>query len=78
MPVRLIAARDRRSPNRLPTPVCKCCGTAESVVAIIRTTRFVYFRCQQCRELLPKRVPPVALRYGLIACVSDDAGRADA
>ena len=71
MPVTLVASKDRRSPNRLPTPMCGRCGTVESVIPVIRTTRFVYFRCQQCRELLPKRIPSLELGYGLVACVRD-------
>jgi hypothetical protein len=73
MSVVLIPSRDRRSPNRVPTPHCRGCGTTGSVIAVIRTARFVYFRCQECRELLPKRVPPTVLGYGLVACVSDPA-----
>jgi transcription elongation factor Elf1 len=69
MSVVLIARADRRRPNRLPTPTCPRCGTDESVIAVIRTMQFVYFRCDQCRELLPKRIPPVGLGYGLVAHV---------
>jgi transcription elongation factor Elf1 len=71
MTVTLIACADRRRPNRLPTPTCPHCRTDESVIAVIRTTQFVYFRCHQCRQLLPKRIPPVELGYGLVAHVVD-------
>lgn len=71
MTVVLIARADRRHPNRLLTPGCPSCGTDESVIAVIRTTQFVYFRCCQCRELLPKRIPAVRLGYGLVAHVAD-------
>ena len=71
----LVPSRDRRSPNRLPTPSCPQCGTDESVIGVIRTRRFVYFRCQDCRELLPTLIPPLELGYGLVAHVSDEAGQ---
>ncbi|RPI53335.1 MAG: hypothetical protein EHM55_14110 [Acidobacteria bacterium] len=59
-----VAAVERRSPNRLPTPACPYCGTEDYVVAVIRTKTFIFFRCQVCREreLLPKVIPSVALR----------------
>jgi hypothetical protein len=59
---------DRRSPNRLPTPSCPRCGSDRFVVAVIRTTKFVFFRCQSCREreLLPKVIPGVASSPGLL------------
>ena len=69
MTVMLLARADRRLPNRLPTPTCPQCGTDEPLVAIIRTMRFVYFRCHKCRELLPKLIPPLGLGYGLVARV---------
>ena len=65
--VQLIPSADRRGPNRLPTPRCPQCGTDGNVTAVIRTTRFVYFRCAFCREVLPKLIPPVVLGHGLIA-----------
>ena len=71
MTVVLVACADRRRPNRLQTPHCPRCGTDESVIAVIRTALFVYFRCHQCRELLPKRIPPVSLGYGLVAHVAE-------
>ena len=71
MPITLVRSRDRRRPNRLTTPTCITCGTDNSVIAVIRTRRFVYFRCEECRELLPKRIPPVGLGHGLVACMSD-------
>jgi len=69
MTVTLVARADRRRPNRLPTPTCSYCGPDEFLVAVIRTTQFVYFRCHQCRDLQPKRIPPVGLGYGLVAHV---------
>jgi transcription elongation factor Elf1 len=69
MSVLLIARADRRRPNRLPTPECPHCGSDESVIAVLRTKQFVYFRCDECRELLPRRIPPVGLGYGLVAHV---------
>ena len=57
MTVTLRACADRRRSNRLPTPSCPHCGTAESVSAVIRTKEFVYFRCFGCRALLPKLIP---------------------
>jgi hypothetical protein len=73
MSVALVACVDRRRPNRLLTPACTTCGNDEAVIATIRTKLFVYFRCHQCRELLPKRIPPVGLGYGLVAHVADEA-----
>jgi len=37
-------------------------------VAVIRTTKFVFFRCQSCREreLLPKVIPGVASNPGVL------------
>ena len=70
MTVSLVACADRRRANRLPTPPCPRCSTDESVSAVIRTKQFVYFRCQQCRALLPKLIPSIELRYGLVARVT--------
>jgi hypothetical protein len=59
----LLRARpDRRNPNRLLTPVCPVCSTDREVVAIIRTSKFVYFRCHQCRTLVTKAMPVVLSR----------------
>ena len=68
MSVLTFAAVDRRSPNRLPTPSCPHCGTDQFVVAVIRTTKFVFFRCQSCREreLMPKVVPGLAASPGML------------
>jgi transposase-like protein len=71
MTVSLVASIDRRSSNRLPTPACPQCGTEESVIVVIRTRRFVYFRCHRCRELLPTPIPPVELGHGFVAHVTD-------
>lgn len=57
MTVTLIAAVDRRRPNRVSPPACPLCGTDEAVTVLSRTPTFVYFRCEACRELLPARVP---------------------
>lgn len=73
MTVMLIARADRRRPNRLPTPSCQYCGTDEPLIAVIRTAQFVYFRCHQCRDLAPKRIPAVGLGYGLVAHVAGGA-----
>ena len=62
MTVTLIAAVDRRHPNRVAPPVCPRCGTDDAVAVVNRTATFVYFRCDVCRELLPIRVPAVARR----------------
>lgn len=67
MHVTLLARADRRRANRLRTPPCPACGTDEFVSVVIRTSRFVYFRCGECRALLPKLMPPVELPYGLVA-----------
>ena len=55
---------ERRSANRLQTPSCPYCGSDHSVVAVIRTKSFVFFRCTRCRnrELLPKVIPSVRVR----------------
>ena len=60
MTVTLIAAVDRRSPNRVSPPVCPRCGTDAAVTVMNRTTTFVYFGCDMCRELLPVPVPVIA------------------
>ena len=73
MAVILVAAPDRRRPNRVATPTCPRCRTDESVVALIRTAQFVYFRCDQCQALLPEAIPPMELRYGLVAHVAEHA-----
>ena len=63
----LRALADRRSVNRLLTPVCPVCSTDREVVAIVRTSKFVYFRCRQCSGLVTKAIQPVALPHGLVA-----------
>lgn len=64
MTVASIVEIERRSPNRLQTPSCPYCGSDRSVVAVIRTKSFVFFRCDRCRhrELLPKVIPSAALK----------------
>lgn len=57
MTVTLIAAVDRRGPNRVSPPVCPVCGIDDAVTVMNRTTTFVYFRCDLCREVLPVPVP---------------------
>ena len=71
MTVRLTALADRRANNRLPTPTCSQCGDGHLMVGIIRTTRFVYFRCPTCGELQPKMMPALALAHGLVAHLSE-------
>ena len=71
MTVAFIRRVDRRSPSRLVTPTCFNCGTDTAVVALIRTRQFVYFRCEECREWLPKSIPAMQLGHGLVAQLSD-------
>jgi len=49
MTMRLRAVADRRADNRLPPPTCQQCRNDDPMVGIIRTTRFVYFRCSSWR-----------------------------
>ena len=51
MAVTLIAQKDRRALNRLRTPKCPRCGSSEHVVAVLRSSRFVHFRCVDCGEV---------------------------
>jgi predicted RNA-binding Zn-ribbon protein involved in translation (DUF1610 family) len=67
MTMKLATLADRRADNRLPTPICPQCTDGRAMVGIIRTTRFVYFRCPQCGDLQPKLMPAIALRHGLVA-----------
>ena len=67
MSVKLAALADRRADNRLGTPTCLHCADGRSMVAIIRTTRFVYFRCPRCGDLQPKLMPAMVLGHGLVA-----------
>ena len=60
MTVKLLAAVDRRRPNRVSPPVCPRCGTDDAVTVMNRSGGFVNFHCESCRELLPMRVPFVA------------------
>ena len=61
MTVKLLAAVDRRRPNRVSPPVCPRCGTDDAVTVMSRSAAFVNFRCESCAELLPMRVPVVAV-----------------
>jgi uncharacterized Zn finger protein len=70
MTVSLVPCADRRHPNRLPQPSCPYCSTEEYVSAVIRTKQFVFFRCQQCRALLPKLIPAMKLPHGFVARVT--------
>lgn len=67
MTVKLTALVDRRSDNRLPTPPCSRCVGDHTMVGIIRTTRFVYFRCPNCGDVQPRQMPPLSLSHGLVA-----------
>ena len=71
MTVALIACADRRQPNRLPTPNCPRCGTDESVISGDPYNAARLLSLSPMPELLPKRIPPVSLRYGLVAHVAD-------
>ena len=71
MTVTLRALVDRRSQNRLPTPTCLSCRDGEGMLAIIRTTRFVYFRCRRCGDVQPKVMPAVTLSHGFVAHLSE-------
>ena len=62
---------DRRSATRLANPSCPRCGNDTRVIGFIRTTRFVYFRCAECDELLVKAIPHLALGHGLVAQLSN-------
>jgi len=48
---------ERRSPNRLPTPVCSDCQTAANVRAVTRVDYAVYFRCVRCGTTWGERKP---------------------
>ena len=71
MTIRLRAVADRRADNRLPSPTCQQCSNDRPLVGIIRTTRFVYFRCPSCGDVQPKVMPAVQLAHGLVARLSD-------
>ena len=71
MAVKLTALADRRADNRLPTPPCSRCGEGHATVGIIRTTRFVYFRCPNCGDVQPKQMPALTLAHGLVAHLSE-------
>jgi hypothetical protein len=67
MTIQLRALADRRAATRLPEPTCLRCDDGGSMVGIIRTTRFVYFRCETCGDVQPKPMPAVTLSHGLVA-----------
>ena len=71
MTITLRAVTDRRAANRLAAPPCARCGDHCATVAVIRTTAFVYFRCQTCGDLQPKLIPAMPLPHGLVARLSD-------
>ena len=71
MTIQLRAVADRRADNRLPSPTCPQCSVDRPMVGIIRTTRFVYFRCESCGDVLPKVMPVLPLAHGLVARLSD-------
>ena len=71
MAVKLSALEDRRADNRLPSPPCSRCNGNHTMVGIIRTTRFVYFRCPNCGDVQPKLMPPLTLSHGLVAHLSE-------
>ena len=72
MAVKLTALADRRAENRLPPPPCSRCAGEHTMVGIIRTTRFVYFRCPNCGDVQPKLMPPLTLAHGLVAHLVSD------
>jgi len=71
MTIRLKAVADRRADNRLVSPICPQCSNDRPMVGIIRTTRFVYFRCLSCGDVQPKVMPSLPLAHGLVARLSD-------
>jgi uncharacterized Zn finger protein len=71
MTVTLIAAVDRRRPNRVSPPVCPRCGTDDGVTVMNRAPTHVYFHCERCGELLPVSVPAVASGRILVDHLAD-------
>ena len=71
MTIQLRALADRRADTRLPDPTCLRCQDAGNMVGIIRTTRFVYFRCPTCGDVQPKVMPALPLSHGLVARLSE-------
>ena len=71
MTPRLRALADRRADNRLRSPVCSHCGDTKPMIGIIRTTRFVYFRCESCGDLQPMMMPALSLSHEIVARVSE-------
>lgn len=71
MTIKLRAVADRRADNRIPSPTCPHCGNDRPMIGIIRTTRFVYFRCSSCGDVQPKVMPALPLAHGLVARLSD-------
>jgi len=69
---------DRRSATRLANPCCPRCGNDTRGIGFIRTTRFVYFRCAECDELLVKVIPQPGNRSDVLRTdenLGDDAYR---
>lgn len=71
MTIKLRALADRRAATRLSAPTCSRCADGGLTVGVIRTARFVYFRCQACGDVQPKLMPAVMLPHGLVARLSD-------
>ena len=73
MTIQLVPRVDRRSATRLAEPACIRCADRGVTIAVIRTTRFVYFRCSRCGDIQPKLIPVLTLPHGLVARLSDGA-----
>jgi len=71
MTIQLRALADRRADTRLPDPTCLRCLDGGTMVGIIRTTRFVYFRCPTCGDVRPDVIPALPLSHGLVARLSE-------
>jgi hypothetical protein len=67
--------RDRRSKERPVVPVCKHCGTSESVSCVVRSGDVLHFSCALCAAVwsLPKpRKPALKSSQPEHAAVSAD------
>ncbi len=71
MTIKLRALADRRAITRLEAPACLRCADGALTVGVIRTTRFVYFRCDTCGDIQPKLMPALTLPHGLVARFSE-------
>ena len=71
MTITLRAVTDRRAATRLAPPACVRCADRGVTAAVLRTTRFVYFRCEKCGDVQPKLIPALPLPHGLVAHLSD-------